>query len=65
MSEKQSVADSPEEMLVQDGCSTRYINEVLLSRVLEEVGLLVILRSGYLTVELGTGASVGHGKSKS
>lgn len=37
VSETQSVADSPEEMLVRDGYSTRYINEVLLSRVLEEV----------------------------
>lgn len=35
-SEIQTVAGSPEELLVQDGYSTRYINEVLFSRVLEE-----------------------------
>lgn len=50
ISETQAVADSPEELLVQDGYSTRYINEVLLSRVLEEVGSFVIQRSGYLTL---------------
>ena len=33
----QTVGDNSEELLVQDGYSTRYINDVLLSRVLEEV----------------------------
>jgi hypothetical protein len=37
MSDTQTVGVSPEELLVQDGYSSRYINEVLLSRVLEEV----------------------------
>lgn len=36
-SKAQMVGDSPDELLVQDGYSTRYINEVLLSRVLDEV----------------------------
>lgn len=48
-SEIQTVAGSPEELLVQDGYSTRYINEVLFSRVLEEVGSRLTQSSGYLT----------------
>jgi hypothetical protein len=36
MSEALTVGASPDELLVQDGFSSRYINEVLLSRVLEE-----------------------------
>jgi hypothetical protein len=35
--ETQSVGASPEELLMQAGYSIRYINEALLSRVLEEV----------------------------
>lgn len=48
-SEIQTVTGSPEELLVQDGYSTRYINEVLFSRVLEEVGSRLTQSSGYLT----------------
>ncbi|MCJ1469143.1 hypothetical protein MMC07_007776 [Pseudocyphellaria aurata] len=57
MSEKQSVADSshsPEELLVQDGSSTRYINEALLSRVLEgERGLQSVMGSPRADSERG------------
>jgi len=38
MSETLTVGAPPDELLVQDGFSSRYINEALLSRVLEEVG---------------------------
>ena len=38
INETQTVGVSSEELLVQDGYSSRYINEVLLSRILEEVG---------------------------
>ena len=44
----QTLVNSSEELLVQGGYSTRYINEVLLSRVLEEVGMLVIHTFGVL-----------------
>ena len=39
ISETQVSRDCPGEILVQDGLSTRYVNETILSRVLEEVGL--------------------------
>jgi hypothetical protein len=40
MGDLQTKGDSPkEELLVQDGYSSRYVNEVLLSRILEEVRL--------------------------
>ena len=39
MSETQVSRDRPGEILVQDGLSTRYVNETILSRVLEEVGV--------------------------
>jgi hypothetical protein len=32
-----TVESSPEELLVQDGESSRYINEIILSRILDEV----------------------------
>jgi hypothetical protein len=35
---EKTVGVSPEELLIQDGYSSRYINEALLSRILEEVG---------------------------
>ena len=35
--------DSPGEILVQDGLSTRYVNETILSQILEEVGLSLSL----------------------
>lgn len=50
-SESQNAGWPPDELLVQDGYSSRYINEALLSRVLEEVSLYFMLkRSGYLTI---------------
>ncbi len=39
MSETPVPKDSPGEILLQDGLSTRYVNETILSRVLEEVGV--------------------------
>ena len=39
VSESPMAVGSPNELIVQDGYSSRYINEALLSRVLEEVGL--------------------------
>ena len=39
ISETQVSRDCPGEILVQDGLSTRYVNETILSRVLEEVGV--------------------------
>ena len=38
ISETPGPRDSPRELLVQDGPSTRYVNESILSHVLEEVG---------------------------
>jgi hypothetical protein len=50
-SESRNAGWPPDELLVQDGYSSRYINEALLSRVLEEVSLYFMLkRSGYLTI---------------
>ena len=58
--------ECPGEVLVQDGLSSRYVNELILSRVLEEVGLSLPVTSSMYSnpIRLGKRASVGRGKSE-